>query len=102
MLREIHQVLDPYIREFDQRVENPRSFQAEQPGLPGLPNPFGNGSSSGQPPGPSWVPGGGWRSSNDAPSDASFGSNTPPKGGPIYAQPYRSPDRQADRTTRQY
>lgn len=102
MPREIHQVLAPYIREFDEAVDQPPRYQAEQPLLPG---PFGGDSNSGNVDLPKLrrlLPGN-WRADTQ-PEPPSYEPPATSSGrAAIRAVPYDpDPNRQAERSSTQY
>lgn len=110
MPRELHEVLDPYVRRLDEVVEQrPPQYGAQQPILPNI---FGgnNGSAPELPKLQDFLPGN-WGSSGQAGTSGS--SQTPASPAPLYqpgtnggratirAVPY-DPNRQADRPSNQY
>lgn len=97
MPREIHQVLDPYIREFDEAVDQPQQYQAEQPLLP---NPFGDGRNAAEAPRlRDLLPD--WRAGNQPATPNTEASGAGTSRARIRAVPY-DPNRRADRSATQY
>ena len=101
MPREIHQVLDPYIRELDQAVDQPSPYQAQQPLLP---NPFGGDNKQNNVDLPrlrELLPGN-WRADTQPETPSYQAAPTTSSGrAAIRAVPY-DPNRQSDRTSTQY
>jgi membrane protein required for colicin V production len=108
MPREIHQVLDPYIRKFDEVVDQPQQYQAQQPVLPNLFGGDGNAPAVEAPRLRDLLPD--WGASTQAQPGLQPHSFQPPAYQPsapgngratIRAVPY-DPNRRADRPTTQY